>query len=43
MSVVKVIVDDLINDGHIAARSPRVEQRSKQTVLEELLRGLQKL
>lgn len=43
MSVVKVIVDDLINDGHITARSPRVEQRSKQTVLEELLRGLQKL
>jgi hypothetical protein len=43
MSVVKVIVDDLITGGHMAARSPRVDRRSKQTVLEELLRGLQKL
>jgi hypothetical protein len=43
MSVVKVVVDDLITSGHMAARSPRVDRRSKQTVLEELLRGLQKL
>jgi hypothetical protein len=43
MSVVKVVVDDLITSGHMAARSPRLDKRSKQTVLEELLHGLQKL